>query len=88
MTRDEFFKQVLKQCFLELVKEPTTITWDNDYNVYTITMKKKSFDWYIKIYEEHVLLLSSNGKGPYRMDEFDVDVLKVKLKGISDEIPF
>lgn len=88
MTRDEFFKQVLKQCFLELVKEPTTITWDNDYNVYTITMKKKSFDWYIKIYEEHVLLLSSNGKGPYRMEEFDVDALKVKLKDISDEIPF
>lgn len=88
MTRDDFFKQVLKQCFYEFAKKPATISWDNDYNTYTVTVKMKDFDWYVRIYESHVLLLSSTGKGPYKMESFDVDELKEKLAMLSDNIPF
>lgn len=88
MNKEEFFKQVLKQCFYEFVKAPASITWDNDYNILTISVKMKQYDWYIKIYDDKVILISSTGKGPLVLNSFDINEFKDALAMISDNIPF
>lgn len=88
MNRDEFFKNVLKQFFYEFAKTPATISWENDYKVYTIKIKLPSHDCYVRIYEDYCIMISSTNKGPIKLEEFDIELFKEKYKFISDEIPF
>jgi hypothetical protein len=88
MNRDDFFKAVLKQFFYDFVKNPATIIWDDSYNVLTLTFKARKHDCIIRIYADHYIMISSTNKGPFDINNFDIEEFKEKYKFISDEIPF
>lgn len=88
MNREEFFKSILKQFFYDFIKNPASIVWDNNYEVYTITFKAIRQDCIIRIYSDHYIMISSSNKGPFSINNFDIDEFKEKYKYITDEIPF
>jgi len=88
MTRDEFFKLVLKHMFYEFAKNPSDISWDSTFNAITIRIKTKGHDTFVRIYEEHYIIFSSSTKGPFQSNGLNIDEFKLKYSHITDEVPF
>lgn len=88
MNRDEFFRAVLKHFYYEFARTPSLIKWTDNYGVLTITVENISHDCIVRIYSEHYIMISSTNKGPFNIDNFDIEEFKEKYTYLSDNIPF
>jgi hypothetical protein len=87
--RKEFFKEVLIILFAFINKNPCSLTWDEDFDIITITLKSKQWDFIFRISDHHVIILSSHTAYPYAKLDLDIKAVKAHFVTVqNDNLPF
>lgn len=77
MTKDEFFKEALIYLFGSIVsKNECTFKWKQRVNYYTIEIEKDPEDYFIRIYDNKIIVLSSKDRYKQWNSDFNVSAFK------------
>jgi len=90
MTRDEFFKEAMVYLFGSIIlKNECSFSWKNKENSYVIEIEKNTFDYYIRIYDNKIIVISSKDRYKFWNSDFNVDEFKKYFtKMFNDNDPF